>query len=95
VVPNPAEGVAGSGTRLYFSRRSNPTACGFSVQQNRPSNNRPRGRFRLDLPLLLRQQRRLVFACLGLALLDPGVARELTVTAGNPDLGGGHSNLDV
>jgi hypothetical protein len=25
-VPNPAEGVAGSGTRLYFCRRSNPTA---------------------------------------------------------------------
>ena len=65
MVPNPAEGVAGSGTRLNFSRRSNPTACGFSVRRNRPSNNRPRGRFRLDLPLLLRGERRLVRPAFG------------------------------
>jgi hypothetical protein len=46
-------GGAGSGTRLSVCRRSNPTACAFSVRRSGPSSNRPLGRFRLDLPLLL------------------------------------------
>jgi hypothetical protein len=85
-VPNPAEGVAGSGTRLYFSRRSNPTACGFSVRRNWLSNNRLRGRFRLDLPLLLRRERRLSPPRLELAFLDPGRRTKRRVAAGS-----GHS----
>jgi hypothetical protein len=54
-MPNPAEGVAGSGnTSLVSADVSNPTACTSSVRWNVPSHNRPHGWFRLDLLLLLR-----------------------------------------
>ena len=58
VVPNPAEGVAGSGTTSLLQPTFERDGLLFSVRRNGPSNNRPRGRFRLDLPLLLRRPRR-------------------------------------
>ena len=55
MAPNPAEGVAGAAPRRAVCRRSNPTACALSVLRNEFFDNRPLGRYRLDLSVRLRR----------------------------------------
>ena len=47
-MPNPTEGVVGSGTRLASADRRSRRLTALSIRRSGSSNNRPLGRFRLD-----------------------------------------------